>query len=135
MSLTLRAESGEAIVFGKQVSELQSDVAVSANNVVSGTLNYVTDYTEFSSDPELQQGNYVVFHWSDPQEGVTSLKVGIKDGTPMVECIDDPDRNGVFRILSPDNVFVVEQSDGTHTRIDEYPLSDVTLAPEEQGEG
>ena len=83
----------------------------------------------------MQQGNYVAFHWSDPQEGVTSLKVGIKDGTPMVECINDPDRNGVFRILSPDNVFVVEQSDGTHTRRDEYPLSGVTLAPEEQGEG
>ena len=135
MSLTLRAESGEATIFGKQVSELQSDVAVSDSNVVSGTLNYVTDYIEFSSDPAFQHGNYIAFHWSDPQEGVTSLKVGIKNGTPMVECINDPDRNGVFRILSPNNVFVVEQSDGTYTRRDEYPLSDVTLAPEEQGEG
>lgn len=51
----------------------------------------------------------------------------------MTECIDDPDRNGVFRILSPNNVFVIEQSDGVNTRRDEYPLSGVTL--EEQGEG
>ena len=131
MSLTVGAESGEAVLFGKQVSELQSDVAVAADNTISGTLNYVTDYTGFSSKVSEQKGNYVALHWSDPQEGVTSLKVGIKNGTPMVECINDPDRKGVFRILSTDNVFVIEQSDGTHTRRDEYPLSDVTLVPQQ----
>lgn len=112
---------------------MQSNVTVSDENVISGTLNYVTDYTEFSSDPALQSGNFVALHWSDPQEGVTSLKVGIKNGTPMVECIDDPDRNGVFRILSPNNVFVIEQSDGTNTRVDEYPLTDIVLEPEGEG--
>lgn len=51
----------------------------------------------------------------------------------MVECIDDPDRNGVFRVLSPNNVFVIEQSDGTNTRRDEYPFSGMTLEPEGEG--
>ena len=51
----------------------------------------------------------------------------------MTECINDRDRNGVFRILSPDNVFVIEQSDGTNTRRDEYVLSGVTLLPAGEG--
>lgn len=101
--------------------------------MISGDLNYVTDYTEFSSDPELQEGNYVALHWSDPEEGVTSLKVGIKDGTPLVECINDPDRNGVFRIKSPNNVFIVQQSDGVNTRTDEYPFTGTTLEPKGEG--
>lgn len=81
----------------------------------------------------MQSGNFIAFHWSDPQPEVTSLKVGIKDGTPMVECLNDRDRNGVFRILSSNNVFVIEQSDGVHTRRDEYVLSGVTLLPEGEG--
>lgn len=112
---------------------MQSGVTVSDAGVISGDLSYVTDYTGFSSDPELQKGNFVALHWSDPEEGVTSLKVGIKNGTPMVECIDDPDRNGVFRILSSNNVFVIEQSDGVNTRVDEYPLSGIILEPEGEG--
>lgn len=52
----------------------------------------------------------------------------------MVECLSDRDRNGVFRILSPNNIFVIEQRDDEgHVRVDEYPLTNVTLAP--QGEG
>ena len=101
--------------------------------MITGELNYVTDYTEFSSDPALQQGNYIALHWSDPQEGVTSLKVGIKDGTPMTECINDLDRNGVFRILRSNNVFVIEQSDGVNTLRTEYQLN--VHLDAEQGEG
>lgn len=124
----MTAESGEVVIFGKQVSDLQSNVAVAADKSISGDLAYVTDYTEFSSDPELQSGNFIALHWSNPQSIVTSLKVGIKNGTPMVECLNDPDRNGVFRILSPNNVFVIEQSDGTNTLTTEYPLSGINLA-------
>lgn len=81
----------------------------------------------------------MAFHWSDPQEGVTSLKVGIVPsaiGMDLVECIDDTDRNGVFKVTNPaTQKFVIKQSDGTYTKTDEYPLSGLTLSPEEQGEG
>lgn len=129
----MTAENSEVVVLGKQVSDLQSNVTVAADKSISGELAYVTDYTEFSSDPELQEGNFIALHWSDPQSIVTSLKVGIKNGTPMVECLNDPDRNGVFRILSSNNVFVIEQSDGTNTLTTEYPLSGIVL--DANGEG
>jgi hypothetical protein len=86
----------------------------------------------------LQSGNYLALHWSDPEEGVTSLKVGLVPSAidmDLVECIGDTDRNGVFRVTSTNQKFVIKQSDGETTRTDEYPLTGLTLTPEEQGEG
>lgn len=40
-----------------------------------------------------------------------------------VECIDDTDRNGVFKISNRDQVLVMIQSDGTQSRMDQYDLS------------
>lgn len=51
----------------------------------------------------------------------------------MTECINDPDRNGVFRILRSNNVFVIEQSDGVNTLRTEYQLN--VHLDAEQGEG
>lgn len=51
----------------------------------------------------------------------------------MVECLSDTDRNGVFRIKSTENVFVIQQSDGVHTRTDEYVFTGVTLEPKGNG--
>ena len=103
------------------------------NNITSASLKYVTDYTGFSSDPALQEGNFIALHWSDPQEGVTSLKVGIVPssiGMEPVECIDDPDRNGVFRVTDPQNQVVkIIQSDGENTFTQEISLKNVRLDP------
>ena len=123
-------------MLGKLVSELQSNVAI-ANDTASGNLAYVTDYTGFSSDPALQSGNYVAFHWSEPQSIVTSLKVGIvpsSTGMEPVECLDDPDRNGVFRVTNvATQVIRIIQSDGTNTLTQEISLAG--LVPADQGEG
>lgn len=51
-------------LLGKYASDLQKDVTVSANNIL-GTLKYVTDYTGFSGDPELQEGNYLAIRVVD----------------------------------------------------------------------
>ena len=44
------------------VDQLQSNIVISSNNVISGELAYVTDYTGFSGDPELQSGYYLALH-------------------------------------------------------------------------
>lgn len=109
---------------------MQSDVAVSGNNKVTGTLKYVTDYTGFSGETELQSGNYLAMKWSEPAEGVTSLKVGLVPsaiGMDLVECIDDTDRNGVFRVTSNDQKLKIVQSDGEHTKTQTFDLSELTL--------
>ena len=118
-------------MLGKSASALQTNVAVSNNNVVTGTLEYVTGYTGFSSDTELQSGHYVALKWNDPAAGVTSLKVGIVPssiGREPVECIDDTDRNGVFRVTDPTTQkVVIIQSDGTHTHRQELSLRNLVL--------
>ena len=101
-------------------------------NKITGTLKYVTDYTGFSSDPALQSGNFLALKFSDIDENITSVKVGIEPGTPAVEVINDPDMNGVFRILNPaTNKFVVTISDGSHTKRQVFDLSGLTLEDEE----
>lgn len=49
MSLSVKPEDGEAVLFGKTVNELQSDVVVS-DDEVTGTLKYVDGYVDFSSN-------------------------------------------------------------------------------------
>lgn len=48
-------------LLGKVVADLQKDVTVSEDSI-DGELLYVEDYTEFSGDPELQEGNYLALH-------------------------------------------------------------------------
>ena len=98
---------------------------------------YVDDYTGFSSDPDLQKGNYLALHWGEPDSKITSLKVGLVPsaiGMDLVEVINDPDRNGVFRVTDKDNqVFKIVQSDGTHTHEQSISLRGLTLSPEVEG--
>lgn len=112
------------------MSDLQTNVAI-ANGKATGSLKHITDYTGFSDDPELQEGHYIALHWSDPEQNVTSLKVGIVPssiGIEPVECLSDTDRNGVFRVTNKNNqVIRIIQSDGTHEHIQNISLKGVKL--------
>lgn len=85
------------------------------------------------SGPLAGDGHFIALKWNDPEEGVTSLKVGLKpssSGMEPVEAIDDTDRNGVFKITDKANqrlMFV--QSDGTHKNIQYFDLSGLVLEP------
>lgn len=134
----VEAEASGTTVLGKLVSDLQTNVSV-ANKTVEGSLNYVTDYTEFSSDPTLQSGNYLALKFSNFDTRATSIKVGLVPsaiGMDLVEIINDPDRNGVFRVTSTTQKFRVVTSDGTSSKTEDYSLTGLTLIPANaQGEG
>jgi len=49
------------------------------------------------------------------------------EGTGMVECFNDPDRNGVFKIASTSQKVAFVQSDGTHKNVQLYDLSGLEL--------
>lgn len=134
--MTVDAETGTQVVLGKEVSDLQSNVTVDGTSI-SGTLNYVTDYTQFSSQTELQSGNYLALKFSDIDPAATSVKVGLVPsaiGMDLVEIIDDPDKNGVFRVTNKNTQkFKIVTSDGTNEKTQIFDLSGLTL--EDQGEG
>lgn len=122
------------------VSDLQSNVVV-GNNAITGTLNYVEDYTEFSSKVSEQEGNYLALTLAGNDfSGLTSVKIGLRptyksgeavdDDSGLVEIINDPDRNGVFRISSNDQVFKIVQTNGTKTKTQTFSLTGLTLENE-----
>ena len=132
-SPTVAAEAAGTEIFGKAVSELQSGVTV-GETAITGTLEYVNDYTDFSSKVEEQSGNYLALKFSNIPAAATSVKVGLKptyksgaavdDYSGLVEIINDPDKNGVFLVRdAATQKFVVVTTDGTNTTTKSYDLS------------
>ena len=83
------------------------DLAVKDDGSVIGTFHYVSDYTEFSSEPSEQSGYYFPFHLTKTGTNMTFKKNGspTKEGIPF-----DPDI--VFRVTKDDTfeVLVDDQS-------------------------
>lgn len=111
------------------VGDLQSSVAIE-NGVISGTLNYVTDYTGFSGDVALQSGNYLALKCTteNPRDTITVELIGGTVGHPVTL---DADRNIVLRITNTETQSVkVVATDGESTATQQYALSGLTLAAE-----
>ena len=98
LTLDVQAEDSTTVVLGKQVSELQENVYVNDNSV-QGILNYVTGYTQFSDNPELQEGHYLALKF-DASDGatVTIQTIGGVDDTRIVTL--DQDMNAVIYVKS-----------------------------------
>lgn len=52
---------------------------------------------------------------------------------PPQECIDDTDRNGVFKIANKEQVVAIIQSNATQSRMDEYDLSRLEFVAADTG--
>lgn len=124
LSLTVEPEAAETNVLGKVVSDLQSGVTVGLNSI-AGTLKYVTDYTGFSSDPALQQGNYLVLKFGSPAGTVTTVE--IVGGTSGPVALDS-DMNWVGRIANTSQqVKVVCKKNGETIETRTFSLTGLTL--------
>ena len=81
--------------------------------------------------PLAGDGYFVALKWSDPDEAATSLKVGLvpsASGMEPQECIDDPDRNGVFKISdSKSQVLKVITSNDDHKTTQIFKLTGITF--------
>ncbi len=105
---TLSRFPGSQPLLWKQVSELVGDdLAVKADGSVVGTFHHVTGYTEFSSEPDEQEGYYFPFHLTKTGSKMTFKK----NGSPTKQDIAfDPDI--IFRVTKTDafEVLVDNQS-------------------------
>lgn len=131
-SLTVAAEDGETDMFGTQVSDLQTSVSV-ANGAITGTLKYYSDDSK-ALVQDWGAGNFLAVKFTNIDADATSVLVGLEPsvGSGLVELIDDPDKNGVFKITDKNTQkFKVIQSctgsDGsTYTTVQTYSLSGLT---------
>lgn len=122
--LVTKAESPVSELFGKMVSELQTGVSIN-NNVISGNLHEVTDYTEFSSKPEEQSGHYLALKFDTSAETETTVElVGGTLGRPVTL---DEDKNIVLLIGNINQTIKVVTTDGEETVTEVYSLSGLTL--------
>lgn len=115
-------------MFGKSVSDLQSDVAVS-DSAITGTLHYITDYTEFSSTLEEQSGNYLALKFDTETDDVTTT-VEIIGGTKgPVELDDNMNWVGLIKNKDTQSIKVVSSKGGT-SETKTYSLTGLTLESE-----
>lgn len=89
---------------------MQTSVEV-GDDEITGTLKYVSDYTGFSGDPDLQKGNFLALK-CDSDEGAT-ITVELVGGHSGAVTLDD-DKNIVIRIenKATQSVKVVASKDG-----------------------
>lgn len=108
---------------------MQTSITV-ANGAITGTLKYIEGGLS-PAGPLAGSGYFLALKWSDPAQTVTSLKVGLipsASGMDLVECIDDTDRNGVFKITDKDTQkFVIIESQEGRSRTQQYKLNGLTL--------
>lgn len=125
---TVSAEQQSAKVYQVDVSDIQSaDLAFNESGVVTGTSKYLEGSNPITS--YWGEGNFLAFKVSNIPAAATSVKVGLvpSAGTGMVEIIDDPDKNGIFKIADLSQKFAIVTTDGVNTRTKYYDLSGVTL--------
>lgn len=109
---------------------MQSDVAV-ANGKITGTLNKLTTGQLVT---DWGEGYFLALKWSDLDSHTRSLKVGLNpsEGSGLIECYSDPDRNGVFKITDPSKqkFIVIQGATGYGNTKQEFDLSGLILGTE-----
>lgn len=106
---------------------MQTDVAIDGNEI-TGTLNFIEGGLA-ETGPLAGDGYFLALQWDEPDEDITSLKVGLDPsaGTGLVEAIDDPDRNGVFKIANVQQKFKLVQTSAKGTKTQTFDLTGLTL--------
>lgn len=114
-------------LFGKTVTDLQENITVSGS-AISGTLKYVSDYTNFSSDVSQQSGNYLVTHWSVPGVSGVTITVEVVGGTAGARTLE-ADGLIVDRIASTfQKLRAVASKEGYASVTKTFTLTGLTLA-------
>lgn len=114
-------------LLGKVISDLQEDITIE-DDVISGTLKYVTDYTGFSGDVEEQEGNYIALHIDAIGAVGSTVKVQLIGGVHG-EVTLDSDRVIIIRITSTEQkVKITASKTGIEDVTRELKLTGLTLA-------
>lgn len=124
----MMAEGSGATLFGTRVSDLQTDVYVT-DEAITGTLKYLDDDTA-ALVRDWGEGYFVALKFLNIDSRATSVRVGLdpSQSSGLVEIIDDPDKNGVFKITNKNTQkFVIVSSDGSNSLTTVYDLSGLVL--------
>ena len=124
VTIATSAESADKTLFGKKVSDLQSNVVI-GENAITGSLKHVTGYTGFSSKTSEQEGHYLALKFDvTPADAITTVELVGGTGGPKTL---DADMNIVLLIKNnTQSVKVTSTKDGSSlTKV--YGLTGLTL--------
>lgn len=105
---------------GKLVSALQTGITVSSANKITGTLKYVTGYTQFSETASEQSGNYLALKFSGNWDSATLAYNG---NTIAL----DSDKNAVIRVADKTKALTLTATRQGNTETVSYDLTGLTL--------
>lgn len=111
-------------LFGKHIDDLQEGIVV-GDDKITGTLKYVTDYTEFSGKASEQQGNYLALH-ATANDPTATVKVGITKMSTLEE-------DGIIVLIVKGTgtpVTVTAEVEGKDPVTKTFSLADLVLTPE-----
>ena len=102
---------------------MQDDITITGDKI-TGSLKFIEGGLS-PSGPLSGDGYFMALKWSAPEEGVTSLKVGLQpsEGTGLVEAIDDPDHNGVFKVANKNQKLILWQKSATKSNKQVFDLT------------
>ena len=116
-------------LFDVTASTFQKNDIVVGENAISGTLKEMIDSNPITD--VWGTGYFIGLKFVLP-EGCTSCKVGLNpsEGSGLVEIINDPDKDGVFKVTDKDtqNIRLESIINGVEV-VKEYDLSTLTLQP------
>ena len=113
---------------------MQSDVAV-GTNAITGTLAFIEGGLSpagyLSGDGHFLALKFSTADWAD----FDKVEVGLdpSQGSGLVDVLPDPDKNGVFKITSTSQKFIVKTTAGEDIVTKEYSLAGLVLSPEHIG--
>ena len=127
--VTVNPMAGTDTVFGHTVSTLQTNL-FAGNGKIVGTLLYVSTGALAT---DWGAGNFMALKFDgDAFTHAKHIYVGMNPtvGSGLVDVIEDPDKNGVFKVTSKVQNFVVVIDYGDHTETLTYELDGLTLNAE-----
>ena len=122
LTLGVAPETRDAVWLGKRVRDLQQGLTV-FNDQIAGTLNYISDFTAFSGDPDEQHGNYLVLKFTAPSDATVTVQKNDSD-TPSTL---DSDMVCIFRITENTKTITVNVTRSGESLTKVFYLNGVTL--------
>ena len=106
---------------------MQSDIVVTGDKI-TGELKFIEGGLS-PAGPLSGDGYFMALKWDAPDAAATSLLVGLQpsEGTGLVEAINDPDHNGVFKIADKNQKLILWQKNATKTTKQVFDLTGLTF--------
>lgn len=103
---------------------------VVGDSSITGTLHYVTGFTEFSGDSDKQSGNYLALTFEADKDAKVTVTFNGGNTTSSPVVLEPDDRDCVFRISdkSTQSISVKVEKNG-ETIEKTYSLTGLTLEP------